>query len=217
MPPSALRRRFLLSGTMLAATVGSYGRRAYAACVNTGGSTYQCSGANVTTQTISGANASISTLPGFSIVTASQKGLSITSHGDVSYTDLNASPLTASGTALYARVVGGSTGLAITTNGALTGGMYGIRATNIGSGPLTIVTKGNVTGGTATYSSGIYATNFDPATNLSVTTGAGTTVRSSRGIYALNYGLGVALTISCLLYTSPSPRDRQKSRMPSSA
>ena len=26
-----------------------------------------------------------------------------------------------------------------------------------------------------------------------------------------------ALDISCLLYTSPSPRDRQKSRMPSSA
>ena len=25
------------------------------------------------------------------------------------------------------------------------------------------------------------------------------------------------ITISCLLYTSPSPRDRQKSRMPSSA
>ena len=25
------------------------------------------------------------------------------------------------------------------------------------------------------------------------------------------------LTLSCLLYTSPSPRDRQKSRMPSSA
>ena len=28
---------------------------------------------------------------------------------------------------------------------------------------------------------------------------------------------GVALTYGCLLYTSPSPRDRQKSRMPSSA
>ena len=26
-----------------------------------------------------------------------------------------------------------------------------------------------------------------------------------------------ALSLSCLLYTSPSPRDRQKSRMPSSA
>ena len=27
----------------------------------------------------------------------------------------------------------------------------------------------------------------------------------------------VAVIIACLLYTSPSPRDRQKSRMPSSA
>ena len=27
----------------------------------------------------------------------------------------------------------------------------------------------------------------------------------------------IGLYISCLLYTSPSPRDRQKSRMPSSA
>ena len=30
-------------------------------------------------------------------------------------------------------------------------------------------------------------------------------------------GIVVALFINCLLYTSPSPRDRQKSRMPSSA
>ena len=30
-------------------------------------------------------------------------------------------------------------------------------------------------------------------------------------------GLNMARLISCLLYTSPSPRDRQKSRMPSSA
>ena len=28
---------------------------------------------------------------------------------------------------------------------------------------------------------------------------------------------GINLPLSCLLYTSPSPRDRQKSRMPSSA
>ena len=45
----------------------------------------------------------------------------------------------------------------------------------------------------------------------------------------LNYGLtrkelqsgnpiiGIAQSGSCLLYTSPSPRDRQKTRMPSSA
>ena len=30
-------------------------------------------------------------------------------------------------------------------------------------------------------------------------------------------GIGVGSTMTCLLYTSPSPRDRQKSRMPSSA
>ena len=30
-------------------------------------------------------------------------------------------------------------------------------------------------------------------------------------------GEGMYSTSSCLLYTSPSPRDRQKSRMPSSA
>ena len=31
------------------------------------------------------------------------------------------------------------------------------------------------------------------------------------------YGDGRTLVDDCLLYTSPSPRDRQKSRMPSSA
>ena len=29
--------------------------------------------------------------------------------------------------------------------------------------------------------------------------------------------IGQVLSVGCLLYTSPSPRDRQKSRMPSSA
>ena len=35
-------------------------------------------------------------------------------------------------------------------------------------------------------------------------------------IYGL-LALGFVLIYNCLLYTSPSPRDRQKSRMPSSA
>ena len=35
--------------------------------------------------------------------------------------------------------------------------------------------------------------------------------------YLANSNNQVGLVISCLLYTSPSPRDRQKSRMPSSA
>ena len=36
-------------------------------------------------------------------------------------------------------------------------------------------------------------------------------------ITGFDYDIGVALCEDCLLYTSPSPRDRQKSRMPSSA
>ena len=34
---------------------------------------------------------------------------------------------------------------------------------------------------------------------------------------AINAALGIVIDMDCLLYTSPSPRDRQKSRMPSSA
>ena len=41
-------------------------------------------------------------------------------------------------------------------------------------------------------------------------------IMSKEGSYAFN-GLKIATIDPCLLYTSPSPRDRQKSRMPSSA
>ena len=38
------------------------------------------------------------------------------------------------------------------------------------------------------------------------------------GVLYPEYVMGQPITVnSCLLYTSPSPRDRQKSRMPSSA
>ena len=36
-------------------------------------------------------------------------------------------------------------------------------------------------------------------------------------VYAARAMLNPILVYGCLLYTSPSPRDRQKSRMPSSA
>ena len=37
------------------------------------------------------------------------------------------------------------------------------------------------------------------------------------GIFAMAAMVGWIGALTCLLYTSPSPRDRQKSRMPSSA
>ena len=46
-------------------------------------------------------------------------------------------------------------------------------------------------------------------------TGGGTTYQNCLD-WGVNSG-GTASSNTCLLYTSPSPRDRQKSRMPSSA
>ena len=47
-------------------------------------------------------------------------------------------------------------------------------------------------------------------------------IMSASAAYACENGgdileIGFGMGISCLLYTSPSPRDRQKTRMPSSA
>ena len=48
--------------------------------------------------------------------------------------------------------------------------------------------------------------------------GVGYFANTTGGAFALNLPAGTAgSSIACLLYTSPSPRDRQKSRMPSSA
>ena len=45
------------------------------------------------------------------------------------------------------------------------------------------------------------------------------TVQAGDNLYriAMDNGTTEAYLMACLLYTSPSPRDRQKSRMPSSA
>ena len=40
---------------------------------------------------------------------------------------------------------------------------------------------------------------------------------SRAGLIVVLLAAAAAVSIACLLYTSPSPRDRQKSRMPSSA
>ena len=45
----------------------------------------------------------------------------------------------------------------------------------------------------------------------------GTTMRGALGLIETKGLVGAIEAADCLLYTSPSPRDRQKSRMPSSA
>ncbi|MDB5578459.1 MAG: hypothetical protein JWR80_3635 [Bradyrhizobium sp.] len=195
---------------MLVAAVAGYGRRAYGfgGCVNTVGSTYQCSGAAVLTQNIIGVNASnanVSTVAGFSVTTAAGNAITITGDGALSYTDTNTSTLTAAaGSALAvsspADFSGTPGSITINTNGALSGSgnsKNGIGAYNSGTGAITITANGNVTGNLiGTNGFGIIAVNSGAGTDVTVTTGAGTTVSgATNGISGSNYGTG-ALTIT---------------------
>jgi uncharacterized protein with beta-barrel porin domain len=197
MIPSALRRQVLLSGTILAAAAG-YGRRAYAQCAPTAAPNYQCSGVNVTTQTITANNASVSTVAGFSVNAAAGNAITITGDGALSYTDTNASPLTAStGYALSVLPGGDDVGtgtpasITITTNGALSG-LGGIYARNTsGTGAVTITANGNV----SATRLGIQAYNSHTGAGVTVTTGVGTTVSGSYyGIFAINHGGALTVT-----------------------
>ncbi len=197
MLPSALRRRVLLSGTMLVAATVGYGRRAYGACVNSGGPNYLCSGADVTTQ-ISIQMPTTPTSPPSpgSASTRPPDAITINGDGALSYIDTNTSGLTATaGNALNVFSIsddGATPGsITIATNGALSG-TRGIRALNYGSGAVTVTANGDVT----STGSGILARNLNSGTDLSVTTGAGTTVSAGTiGIYTRNFGTG-ALTIT---------------------
>ena len=65
-----------------------------------------------------------------------------------------------------------------------------------------------------------YASIFGPTTGDRVRladTELFAEVENDYTVYGEEVKFGGGKVISCLLYTSPSPRDRQKSRMPSSA
>jgi len=190
----------------MTAAVG-YGRRAYGQCAPTVAPNYQCSGVNVTTQTITANNASVSTALGFSVNTPTGNAITITGDGALSYTDTNASPLTAAaGTALQVNSGGDFSGtpgsITINTNGVLSGSgdsHNGIAAYNSGTGAINVTANGNVTGNLIGANGfGIIAVNsgLGTGTDVTVTTGAGTTVRGATdSISASNYGTGV-LTIT---------------------
>ena len=67
----------------------------------------------------------------------------------------------------------------------------------------------------------VLAAAEDPAVRCVVLTGTGRAFCTGQDlkehIQILESGSSEQLFTTCLLYTSPSPRDRQKSRMPSSA
>lgn len=191
MSAQTLQQRLMLTSVVLMSTICAYGRRAYGACINVGGSNFQCSGAS-TAQSINAANAAVTTLPGFSVTTGSSNALSISGTGDLSYTDTNASPLTATagnGLNIFSSAVGAGS-VTIDTNGPIIARNYGIRGRNLGTGALSITVDGDVTSnGTSSLSRGIVAFNF--GSNLALVTGTGADISGARyGILARNYGTG---------------------------
>ena len=102
----------------------------------------------------------------------------------------------------------------------VTGGT--INATNTITGG-NIVSNGNITGGNLSIGNTITVTSIIEGQST-LTYAATTNINLSNGdFFQVTCVSGTSATVSfttsnvCLLYTSPSPRDRQKSRMPSSA
>ncbi|ODA66088.1 hypothetical protein A7A08_02940 [Methyloligella halotolerans] len=126
---NSVKRQILLSTTMLAGALSGYTGRAYAACVNTSGSTYLCSGTEVVPQTINTANATVITDSTMDFNPMFGNALSIRSSGDVSYTDNDASTYLRSSNGVGLAVTNDSVGAGsthITTAGVIDGGRYGM-------------------------------------------------------------------------------------------
>jgi hypothetical protein len=196
MDARSLRRQVLLSTTMLVGALTSYGSRTYAACVNTVGTTFECSGAETTQQNITTNNANVLTLPGFSVITGDARAVNISADGALSFTDVNASTLTAADRALSIVSTGdaGATpgSVTVVTNGNLSStNQEALYADNEGTGALSVIVNGDVT---STNSRAVYAFLSTNGTDLSVTTGVGTMVTGTYGIRARDFGTG-ALTI----------------------
>lgn len=191
----SFKHRLFLSTAMVGAFFG-YGRQSYAACANSGGTTYLCSGSNAAGLSVSHNEAAVSTASGFSVNTAASNAITITGDGAISFTDTNASTIAAVGH--FGLVVnaaandGGTPGSATINSNSTISGTYGMVGYNYGTGALSITANGDVTG---TAESGILAFNY--GSNLTVTTGAGSHVTGGyRGIDARNYGTGAfAITV----------------------
>lgn len=186
----ASHKKLLLTTTMLVGAFAGYGRRAYGACAPAGGSTYTCSGANLTGQTILVDDADVGTVAGFSVDTGDNFAINIEGDGTLFYADDYASPLTATVTAL--RIVSNDSAGSITvkTNGQLTGSVNGIYAYNSGGTFLHVTANGSVYG---TAYAGILAANLG-SEGTSVTTGAGTKLSGATGIIARNEGGALKIT-----------------------
>ncbi|MBI1384332.1 MAG: autotransporter domain-containing protein [Rhizobiales bacterium] len=204
-----VRSRLLLTTALVIPSLISYGgRRADAAgiCVNTGGSTYLCSGAGTASETINANNAAVTFDTGATIDTRGSGGnaITITGNGAISLTNTVGGTIGATGYGIAGSLRGvdirsnGNDGatpgsVSVVTTLGILGGQHGLLAANYGGGTLTIEAA-TVTG---TSNLGIWTLNY--GTNLAITA-TGTVGGGSAGITSRNFGSG-ALTIEAAAVT----------------
>lgn len=183
------KRDLITTTALTVALLTGYGRRAYSACVSTGGVNYLCSGFNTSSQVMTADNTQATTASGFQ-VTTNGAAIIIVGDGDVSFTDNYNSLLNSNtSTGIYITSegdVGGSGSVALSINGNITAAVgSGIYATNYGSGDLSITADGDIT----VYGTGIIAYNA-AGHNSFIRTGANSYISGRQGIFSTNNGTG---------------------------
>jgi len=189
--------RKLLMTTVMASTslVVGYGRRAYAACINTGGTNYLCSGPETTTQTIAGNDASVTTGAGFSVNTLTGRAIHFSGNGALTFIDNSGSIISspdAVGIFIHPADNGGTPGsITLDTDSDVHGFTAGINAFNYGVGVTSVTVDGDVT---SDINDAIYVRNNVNGADVTITTGAGSTVQGGGGgIRGLSNGIGALL------------------------
>ena len=176
------------------AIFGYGGNRAYAACVNSGGSTYLCSGVETVTQTIAANNASVTMAPGASVDTSAGAGSAIVISGDgaLSFTNLDGGSIVGASRGLDIQAGNGlpAASIYVQSTQDLIGRTGGIYALNAGVGVTTI----NAAGASSELASGVTArvTNAANTGDLSVTA-TGTVSGGNTALFAAHYGTGAVV------------------------
>lgn len=180
--------------------LGYGSRQAYAACVNSGGTTYLCSGAETTTQTINVNNAAVTMDTGATVNTSAGAGnaITVTGDGNLSFTNLVGGTINGAQQGLDIQggngVPGGS--VAVNTNQSILGGAYGINAVVAGNGALNINSAAVI----GTTGLGIRAAALNAASTGSSVTATGAVSGGTTGIYAFHGGAGT-LTVNAAAVT----------------
>ena len=81
---------------------------------------------------------------------------------------------------------------------------------------ISAISNGVMSWGTGGYTNIPSGVSYDPVNNGDVFVGTSTLTSNSVSL-GTTFDCSVSDVVTCLLYTSPSPRDRTRSRMPSSA